>query len=171
MIDYYNVTSREKKSQITGNRYDSYIPYSPTPPSKENPKIRSTIPSGEYLGALIRPLFVAFEQPQMTLVESKFAPFVESAQIWAESGNDQRGIELVLEASDDFFHAGEFKEIDTFLMVANPVEYSVEINVSLLAATLPAALDLPHRDAYLNRVTQYFEQSNVPDIEGLLNGF
>ncbi|MBX4209247.1 hypothetical protein KW799_00905 [Candidatus Parcubacteria bacterium] len=73
----------------------------------------------------------------------------------------QRKLDVLYDAIDDSFKAGDFKSVDNLLKGIDVKKESVTMLLAYLTATLPAKWKLEHRKGFFERVRQ--EISSRPD--------
>jgi len=95
--------------------------------------------------------------------------FLDNARRLDQISQPDSALDIIFDQIDEMLLAGQFDRIDELLIETATDDYSVEVLLGILPATLPAKDRLPSRDAFFERVTQTL-QTRGELKDGLLVG-
>lgn len=95
--------------------------------------------------------------------------FLENARRLDRRNQTDAALDLIFDQVDEMLLADHFEHVDQLLNEITPSDYSVELLLGLLTATLPAKNQLPHRYEFFQRVSDTL-QDHGELKEGLLVG-
>ena len=114
--------------------------------------------------------WIAHFQPLSTPeVQSVRDTLVDRAAKLDSQGQTDLALDLIYDQTDEYFREGKFESVNQLLANVNAADYSVDILLGILTATLPAKKHLANRSAFFSAVEKAFtERGDMED--GLLSG-
>jgi len=98
-----------------------------------------------------------------------FGHLMDDAIKTETSGDLEGALDVLFAAVDAMFKNSRFAEVDQYINLISPSDFSVEFLIGLLTATLIADNKLQHRDSFFNAVSDHFEAVGEP-ADALLFG-
>ena len=89
--------------------------------------------------------------------ETALGSFLDQARRLDGLGQTDTALDIIFDQVDEMLLAGEFDRVNQLLVDTSVDEYSVELLLGVLTATLPAKGQLPDRCAFFQRVAQTLE--------------
>ena len=107
----------------------------------------------------------SIDRPDQTPARS----FLENARRLDEHRQTDAALDLIFDQIDEMLLAGKFVEVDQLLQDISPSDYSVELLLGILTATLPAKDELSSRAQFFQQVREVLRERGELK-EGLLVG-
>jgi hypothetical protein len=82
----------------------------------------------------------------------------DTAEKLLRNGYPERAIDHIHNSIENLMLDGKIRKVDLILRDINPNQYSVDVLISLLTATLPDKSKLGQRAGFYNRVEKSFEK-------------
>lgn len=95
--------------------------------------------------------------------------FFDRARRLDQRGQTDAALDIIFDQIDEMLLAGEFDRVDQLLIEIMPGDFSVDLLLGLLTATLPAKNRLSNREAFFERVAQTLHDRGEAK-DGLLVG-
>lgn len=102
-------------------------------------------------------------------LNTKRRSFLDHARRLDEHGQTDFALDLIFDQIDEMLLAGQFDRVDQLLKDTMTNDYSVEVLLGTLTATLPAKAKLPGRVDFFQRAKQTLESRGEP-YDSLLVG-